>query len=378
MHFSPSRRPGKKCFVRNVCGSLQCRKSLQEGASRQAWLKNRVLFQLRRSVRAVATAAAAQREAHTAGGTASAAIATGAPTLLLEKTEPTIDVLGAAARIVDATPGHRHTDHQNADGHNDQRRDHRHQEVQIEPLRNEMGQRHFAVAVPAVRTVRRGRQSTYPAVQRSCAPRAEPTKYFTYATHESTVIRMICGLGFLFVWVGCRCTGCRGRGVGGGERNGNTDKKTDRQADKSKEQHTTKEIGIDRGVVRRGSCGDHMLDVIMLLSGGCQSYCVSVDRRHRPHDHHRRSVEGYFGEELGLVFGLFGEREREIEKHTRISRRTFVMVALATEHADHNDCNDYNEEGGHNGYHQVQIGQDDANGLLRAEFGQFAGRCDRP
>lgn len=74
-----------------------------------------------------------------------------------------------------------------------------------------------------------------------------------------------------------------------------------------------------------------------------------------------------------------GEREREREtKKTRISRRTFVMVALATEHANHNDCNDYNEEGGHNGYHQVQIGQDDANGLLRAEFGQFARGRDRP
>lgn len=44
------------------------------------------------------------------------------------------------------------------------------------------------------------------------------------------------------------------------------------------------------------------------------------------------------------------------------------MVALATEHANHNEGNDYNEKGGHNRHHQVQIGQDDANGLLGAEL----------
>lgn len=45
------------------------------------------------------------------------------------------------------------------------------------------------------------------------------------------------------------------------------------------------------------------------------------------------------------------------------------MVALAAEHADHNNGNDNNEQCGHHRYDEVQIGQDDADGFFRAQFG---------
>lgn len=120
--------------------------------------ENRVLFQLRRFVRPVATSTAAQTNAAAAAiGFARTA------TLVLEKTEPTVNVLRAAARIVHAPTRHRHADHQNADRHHDHRCDHGHQEVQVEPLGNEVGQRHLAVvAIPSVRAVGGGCQRTYP------------------------------------------------------------------------------------------------------------------------------------------------------------------------------------------------------------------------
>lgn len=114
--------------------------------------KYRVLFQLRRCVRPVSTPTSATTSAVTAGQT----------TFLLEKTEPTVDVLGAAARIVHAASRHRHADHQDADGHHDHRCDHRHQEVEVKPFGNQMGEVHLAVAVAAVRAVAGRCQSTYP------------------------------------------------------------------------------------------------------------------------------------------------------------------------------------------------------------------------
>lgn len=86
---------------------------------------------------AVAAVAATASTATQRGQTQATPATTGlarTSALVLEKTEPTVDVLGAAARIVHAPARQRHTDHQNTDGHHDHRRDHRHEEVQVEPL----------------------------------------------------------------------------------------------------------------------------------------------------------------------------------------------------------------------------------------------------
>lgn len=118
-----------------------------------------MLFQLWRFVRPVAASTAAQ----TYSAAAAIRFARTAA-LVLEKTEPTVDVLRAAARIVHPATRHRHADHQDADGHHDHRCDHRHQEVQVEPLGNQVGQCHLAVVESPIRAVGGGCQRTYPLV----------------------------------------------------------------------------------------------------------------------------------------------------------------------------------------------------------------------
>lgn len=119
-------------------------------------LKYGVLFQLRHSVRPVATAAAAT--ATTAAVVPLACLRT----FLLKKPKPTVDVLWAAARILHAATRHRHADDENADGHHNHRRQHRHEEVQVEPFGQQLGEIHLAVVVAPVQAVQWGCQRTYP------------------------------------------------------------------------------------------------------------------------------------------------------------------------------------------------------------------------
>lgn len=96
----------------------------------------------------------------TADGRATTSVRRGSstPTLFLEKTEPTIDVLGTATRIVNAATRHCHADHENAHGHHDNGSNHRDEEVKVEPFGDQMGQIGLAVGA---RTVGWWRQSAF-------------------------------------------------------------------------------------------------------------------------------------------------------------------------------------------------------------------------